>query len=220
MYAIDLHTHSIASPDGALTLEEYKQMLVSGKLDGVAITDHNTISFAVQAKEKLGKLGQRIIIGEEISSQAGDIIGLYLTETIPGGLTLQETIREIRRQGGLVYIPHPFETVRKGISLEDLETIVGKVDIIEGHNGRAVFQNRGAEARSWALAVGVPVASSSDAHGWHGWGKAYSQLSEAPTRDTLLRLLTDAKLVMGRTNTRGVLYPKFNRIRPGKRFRT
>jgi predicted metal-dependent phosphoesterase TrpH len=210
MYAIDLHTHSIASPDGSLNLDDYKRMLENGPLDVIAITDHDTISFAEEAR---ARLGDRIIIGEEISSEAGDIIGLYLTEAVPAGLSLVETVRRIRAQGGLVYIPHPFETVRKGVQLADLEQISGKIDIVEGHNGRAVFQNRAVEARGWALAVDLPSASSSDAHGWHGWGRAYSVLERKPTRDTLAKLLAEASLVRGYVRTRGVLYPKFNRVR-------
>ncbi len=213
MYTLDLHTHSTASPDGGLTLEQYRDMLKKGVLQGVAITDHDTIDFAVEAKRALGGLGEHIIVGEEITTQSGHVIGLYLTQAIPGGLTLTEAIAEIKKQGGLVYVPHPFETLRQGVPLADLEAVASKIDIIEGHNGRAVFQNKGAEARSWALATDKPTAASSDAHGRHGWGRAYNVVERAPSRDTLVSLLRAGRQVHGFVHTRGVLYPKFNRLR-------
>src|SRR5258708_35670555 len=99
-YRVDLHTHSIISQDGGLTAQQYEKILDSGILDCIAITDHNETSFArIMPK----KLGDRIIIGEEISTREGEIIGLYLKETIPGGIELDEAIASIKHQRGLVY---------------------------------------------------------------------------------------------------------------------
>lgn len=208
-YRADFHTHSVASPDGGLRLEHYRRMLQSGKLDFIAITDHNTTDMARQIQVELG---DRIIVGEEITTQQGEIIGLYLHETIPPLLTALETVEAIRGQGGIVYIPHPFETVRKGLSLETLQGIAKQVDVIETHNGRAVFQNVTPKALAWAEEHGTPGAASSDAHGFSGWGRTYTILARTPTRDNLPKLLGKAQFVRTFPGLHGMLYPKINRL--------
>ena len=211
MIKIDLHTHSVASPDGSLTAVHYQRAL--GRLDVIAVTDHNRIDFAQKLQTELG---ERIIVGEEITTLEGEIVGLYLQTSIPAGLSAVETVRQIHAQGALVYIPHPFETVRKGLSRRVLDTIAKQVDIVEVHNGRAIFQNRSQEAAKWAEQHHIARAASSDTHGWHGWGKTYSQVAKIPTPETLPLLLAKASFATGKVGIRGILYPKFNRLR-GKR---
>lgn len=210
MYKIDLHTHSAGSPDGGLQVRDYQRMLAAGGLNVIAVTDHDTIAFARKLHQQLG---EQIIVGEEISTAQGELIGLYLQDVVPAGLSAIETAKKIHAQGGLVYVPHPFETVRKGLSLEVLNQIVSEIDIVETHNGRAVFQNRSAVAERWAETHAVPGAASSDAHGRSGWGKTYSLVSELPTRKTLPKLLHAGSLRVGSPGVRGVLYPKMNRLR-------
>jgi predicted metal-dependent phosphoesterase TrpH len=207
---VDFHTHSTASPDGSLTLAQYGRMITTGNLNVIAITDHNTITAAQKIQRELG---QTIIVGEEIATREGEIIGLYLDEVVPARLSAAETVKAIKKQGGLVYVPHPFETVRKGMTLEVLDAIAKDVDIIEVHNGRAVFQNYSKQALVWAKKHDVVAAAASDAHGRIGWGKTYTILAEAPTRQTLLPLLREASFQRGFPGVRGVMYPKFNRLR-------
>lgn len=209
MYRVDLHTHSLASPDGALNAAHYRRMLDENGLHYIAVTDHNTTDFAARLH---AELGDRIIIGEEITTLDGEIIGLYLRRTIPAGLSLSETVQAIKQQHGLVYVPHPFETVRKGLSLAALDTIADDVDIIEIRNGRALVQNRAAQAEEWANEHGVPGAAGSDSHGWHGWGRTYSTVAGEPTRLALATLLDAAKHHRRLPGVRGVLYPKVNRL--------
>lgn len=209
-YKIDLHTHSHKSPDGSIKAGDYLRMLLQGKLDAIAITDHNRIDEAV---EWHSQLGDRIIVGEEITTTAGEIIGLYLTEAIPAGLSPIDTVERIRQQGGLVYIPHPFETVRKGITPQVLDHIAKYVDIIEIHNGRAVFQDRSAEAKAWGRKHNVAGAASSDSHGRVGWGRTYTVVEELPTQNNLKELLQTAHYRHASPGVRGILYPKLNRLR-------
>ena len=211
--AIDLHTHSEASPDGALTTKDYRRMLKSGRLDYVAVTDHNTTDFARALKHELGELGERIIVGEEIRTTHGEIIGLYLTETVPKLLSPHETIAAIRAQGGLVCIPHPFENVRRGMSRKALEPISREVDMIEVHNGRAVFQNKSKLAYAWAALHGCAGVANSDCHAPSGWGRTRTRIAAAPTKDNLIDLLRDAEYDVAFPGVRAVLYPKFNRLR-------
>jgi predicted metal-dependent phosphoesterase TrpH len=209
MFRVDLHTHSVASPDGGLTIANYAAMLKSGRLQAVAVTDHDRIDFALDLQTRLG---DAVIVGEEVTAREGEIIGLYLVRAVPAGLSAQETAHEIHKQGGLVYVPHPFETTRKGLPLAALETIAGMVDIVETYNGRSL-QNRSGEAQKWAAAHDIPQISSSDAHGRRGWGNTASMLAEPPTRETLLRLLLNATADNTSTGGVGRLYPKLNRLK-------
>lgn len=214
MFKVDLHTHSTLSPDGGISKEQYKQALDSGLLDVIAITDHNDTALAIELHHEFG---DRIIVGEEIMTTHGEIIGLYLTATIPGGLSPTETIQRIRTQGGLVYIPHPFETVRKGMGPQILDEISDQIDIMEICNGRAFMQNRSGQAVLWARLNNKPGAASSDAHGHKGLGKTYNDLAEIPTRHTLATLVERGVLRTGHPSARALLYPKYHRLR--KRMR-
>jgi len=216
MYKLDLHTHSYGSPDGGLQTGAYRAMLEHGQLDIIAITDHNDIAAAQSIQTALDPLGERIIVGEEIMTTEGELIGLYLSQTVPAGLSPLETVRQIRAQGGLVYVPHPFETVRSGLSVSALDAIAELVDIVEVHNGRAVFQNKGSEAAAWAKNHHKPGAASSDAHGRAGWGRTYAVVDRVPTRGTLLALLAQARLGTGTVGV-GVVYPKLHRLKKGLR---
>jgi predicted metal-dependent phosphoesterase TrpH len=209
MYRIDLHTHSVASPDGGITAVQYQQALTDGRLDIVAITDHNRIDFA---QELQTRLGNKIIVGEEIMTTAGEIVGLFLTELIPPGLTPDETVRHIKKQGGYVYIPHPFETFRKGLRRTILDEIADDIDLIEVYNGRAFLQKRSEQAVTWArLHATLPVASS-DAHGAKGLGKTVTVFSELPDQEQFIKLLAAATLLTGRPSIKALLYPKYHKL--------
>ncbi len=211
MVKIDLHTHSLASPDGSLALKDYKKALETNQLDFIAITDHDRIDFALNAHQALG---ERIIVGEEIATLKGEIIGLYLNTCIPGGLSLEETINRIKAQRGIVYIPHPFETKRKGIQETDLDNIQTAVDIIEGYNGRAWGQNFSERTMRYAQDADIATAASSDAHGVKGWGRTYTIIQRTPTRQTLVQLLKDSSTpTYKKPHLISILYPSINRLR-------
>jgi predicted metal-dependent phosphoesterase TrpH len=210
MFRVDLHTHSTASADGGITLKQYRRVLETGVLDCIAITDHNRIDFATQAK---ASLGERIIVGEEIMTSQGEIIGLFLDKSVKPGMSLEETIGAIKKQDGLVYIPHPFESIRKGLHPASLELIQEDVDVLEACNGRAFLQNRSQQALIWAKLNQVAPAASSDAHGLKGLGRTYSVLNDIPNRDNLVALLRTGTLHTRRPNVRGLLYPKYNKAK-------
>lgn len=210
MFKLDLHTHSAASPDGGITADQYHRAIGTRLVDAVAITDHNTIDFALELRRKMG---DAIIVGEEIMTTAGEIIGLFLEKAVKPGLTPQETIRQIKDQGGIVYIPHPFETVRKGIHPAVLDELVDHVDIIEVCNGRAFFQNKSEQTVVWARVNGKTGAASSDAHGFQGLGSTYTSVPEMPAKDNLVTLLDKGIPMTGRPSVRALLYPKLNRFR-------
>lgn len=210
MFKVDLHTHSSASPDGGITPDQYQRILETGVLDAVAITDHNSIDLALAMQKQLG---EKIIVGEEIMTNRGEIIGLFLKELVPSGLSPIDTVRHIKDQEGLVYIPHPFETIRKGMHKPALEEILDYIDVVEICNGRAFAQNYSSQAVVWAKLNQKDGAAGSDAHGFRGLGNTYNDLPEMPTRENLLTLLDHAVLRTSRPSFRALLYPKYYRLR-------
>lgn len=210
MIKIDLHTHSTASPDGGISIDDYREALDSGKLQAIAITDHDRIDRAIEIQ---AELGDRIIVGEEITTTSGEIIGLYLKKRIASNMSARKTAEAIRAQNGLVYIPHPFETMRKGIQPKTLESISDLVDIIEAYNGRALFQNRGPLAVRWARLNSKSIAASSDAHGRSGLGLTYSIIESQPTSKNLVSQLGLARFNFRRPSPLDLIYPKANRLK-------
>lgn len=210
MFKVDLHTHSEASPDGGITASQYAHVLSTGLLDVIAVTDHNQIDFALKLQ---GELGERIIVGEEIMTNSGEIVGLHLTERIKPGLSPLETVKQIKEQDGFVYIPHPFETVRKGLPADVLEELVDYIDIVEVCNGRAFLQNRKTKSAIFAKLHRLRSAASSDAHGLKGLGKTYTQTKEIPSRGTLLGTIASGTPIATHPSPRALLYPKYHRLR-------
>ena len=211
---VDLHTHSVASPDGGITAEQYQAILEKGKFGAIAVTDHNHIDFALKLKHDLGPA---IIVGEEIMTSQGEIIGLFLKKLVEPGQTPQETVLAIHKQGGLVYIPHPFETVRKGLSAASLDAVAKDIDLMEVHNGRAVLQNRSQLALTWARRHHTVRAASSDAHAARGIGYTYSRVKTTTlTAENCLAVMAEAKLRSKWPPLGSLLAPKINRFK--KRF--
>jgi predicted metal-dependent phosphoesterase TrpH len=210
VYKVDLHTHSHASPDGGITPDQYRRALSGKVLDCIAITDHNRID-AAQAIQK--ELGDRIIVGEEIMTTHGEIIGLYLKEAIPSGLSPLETALQIHSQSGIVMIPHPFETTRKGLSESQMSLILDQIDLIEICNGRALNQKLGTKAVVWSKFNNKVGTANSDAHGAKGLGGTYNVLRDLPTQQTLVKLLSMGSAMYRRPSPRELLYPKYHRIR-------
>lgn len=209
-YKVDLHSHSIISHDGGIKAVEYEQALESGKLDCIAVTDHNETSFARIMHQKHG---DKIIVGEEITTTDGELIGLYLKDTIAPGFSALETAKRIHAQDALVYVPHPFETFRKGIQKEVLEKMTEEIDIVEVWNGRGVLRGKPKEAALFASHYELAVAASGDAHARQGLGYTYSEVEDFPTRTSLKRLLTRPLLAKRYAPPYTLLYPFFNRIK-------
>lgn len=210
MYKVDLHTHSIDSPDGGITSAQYRHVLSTGLLDCIAITDHGSIAFAKKLRDEVG---DKIIVGQEIMTSDGEIIGLYLKEKVPAKLTPIDAIKAIKEQDGLVYVPHPLETRRHGLQINILDELTDDIDIIEVGNGRSLLQYRYTQMLVWANLNHVAIAASSDAHGKVGLGHTYTSVTEIPTKSTLLKLLLGGTPNVKRPTVRALLYPKYNRAK-------
>lgn len=209
-YTVDLHTHSIISHDGGLRAEHYTKIIEDKVLDYIAVTDHNETRFARILQQQLG---EHIIIGEEIGTKEGEIIGLFLEETIPGGLSAEETVTEIKKQNGLVCVPHPFETFRKGLQRSSLERIAASIDIIEVFNGRGQLRGKNYLAVPFAEKYKIAPTASSDAHCFPGLGKTFSRIANVPLRENLVKQLAFADLNKQYAPLYTLLCPAVNRIK-------
>lgn len=160
-WRVDLHMHTSASSDCLSAPADVVRQAREIGLDRIAITDHNEIEGAFEGRDIDPDL---VIVGEEVRTDEGlDLIGLFLTEHIPRGGTFREVAEEIRRQGGVVYVPHPFDSHR-GTTEEFLEGVRDCIDAVEGFNARIHDPRRNQRAQNWALANGLPVGAGSDAH--------------------------------------------------------
>ncbi len=160
-WRVDLHMHTNASSDCLHSPADVVRQARDIGLDRIAITDHNEIEGAFEGRDIDPDL---VIVGEEVRTDEGlDLIGLFLTEHIPRGGTFRDVAEEIRRQGGVVYVPHPFDS-RRGTTEEFLEGVRDSIDAVEGFNARIHDPRRNQRAQNWALANGFPVGAGSDAH--------------------------------------------------------
>ena len=195
---IDLHVHTEYSEDSLLKLEHIAKVVAEKKVDAVAITDHNEVEGAIKLKKASAF---PVIVGEEIESQQGDIIGLFLQERIEPGLTAGETITRIKNQGGLVLIPHPFDRLRSSATGEKpLKKLVEKIDIIEVLNARNIFPADNQLAFNFALKHNLLQAAGSDAHTKNEVGNAYVETNSFTCAEDFLIQLHDAKIGGGRSS--------------------
>ena len=185
---IDLHVHTNYSRCAILKPAEIEPLAIKRGLDAVAITDHNTIDGALEVKNHAKKI--KVIIGEEIKTNQGEILGYFLKERIPPLLSPEETIKEIRNQGGLVSIPHPFDRLRSSrIAAAALENILPELDMIEVFNSRDILtgQNFGLIEKAFQMGA-VPVAAS-DAHLKVELGRSYLTMEDFDGPDDFLKNL-------------------------------
>jgi hypothetical protein len=151
----------------------------------IAIADHGTAEGALEM-QKIAPF--QVIVAEEILTTHGEIMGMFLKETIPSGITPQEAVRRIRAQGGLVNIPHPFETIR-GSALKDemLEAIAADIDLMEVLNSRSPFPSNTNKAKAFALKHSIPGGAGSDAHTVREIGNAYIEMPDFNTPQEFLK---------------------------------
>ncbi|MFH1647228.1 MAG: PHP domain-containing protein [Chloroflexota bacterium] len=198
MLKADLHIHTEYSMDCSTPLEKIINRCRELGINCIAVADHGTAEGAL----KMQKIAPfRVIVAEEILTTQGEIMGMFLKETIPSGLTPGEAIKRIRAQGGLVNIPHPFETIR-GSSLKDwcIEEIAGEIDLMEVLNSRSPFPANSEKALAFAEKHGIACGAGSDAHSIYEIGNAYVEMSEFKDKDEFLRSLARGKIHGGRSS--------------------
>lgn len=193
MIRADLHIHTLHSGDSATTLEQVIARCLKAGINCVAITDHNTITGAVEMK-KIAPF--TVIVGEEIATSSGEVIGYFLEEEIPKGLPAAETVRRIKEQGGAVCIPHPFDRFRlSALRRQTLEEILPYIDIIEVWNSRLLLRRQVTMAERFAQAHGLLASAGSDAHTPGEVGNAYVEMPEFNDKDQFLTALGQGKML-------------------------
>lgn len=186
MMRADLHVHTEYSFDSVMSLESLIDRCTKKGINCVAIADHGTIAGALDLK---AKAPFEVIVGEEILTPQGEIMGLFLTEEIPSPTPVEEAIARIKAQKGLVCLPHPFDRLRgiKGANHHDygkLRALAADVDIIEVFNSRALRLGKpNQKARKFAEEHGLLCSAGSDAHVPSEIGHAYVELQQFSGRE-------------------------------------
>lgn len=165
------------SGDSTTTPDELIETVEASGIDVLCITDHNAIKGAVELADDLSC---RVVVGEELKTHAGEIIGLFLQERIPQGIPPVEAARSIRDQGGIVYIPHPFDPLRNNLREDVLDELVsaGLVDGIEVLNGKTSLQSLNRKAAAYAEEHDLAPGAGSDAHVAEAIGAVYHEMPD------------------------------------------
>jgi glycosyltransferase involved in cell wall biosynthesis len=212
---VDLHMHTDHSPDCATPVPTLLETASRVGLGAIAVTDHNEISGALAARELAN--GIKVIVAEEIkTADQGEVIGLFIEEKIPRGMTLQETIAEIRRQGGLVYVPHPFDRMHSVPDYEHLLDVVEEIDAIEVFNPRVAFAAFNDEAARFAAKYRIVAGAGSDSHVAQGLGSVKIRMRDFDGPEEFLESLRDADIVRKRQSLLYVQALKFIQTRGKK----
>jgi predicted metal-dependent phosphoesterase TrpH len=202
---LDLHCHSSASFDSVASPGKLVAKARRIGLTHLAITDHERIDGALRARD-LAPDDLTVIVGEEVRSADGDLIGLFLERAVPPGMSAQETAAAIHEQGGVVGLPHPFDRFRSSggshaaEQQRGLDALAASVDYVEVHNARA-YRDANPMAAAFADAHGLPGTASSDAHSVMELGVAQTAV-DGPVEDgsSLLAALAGATLIRGRAS--------------------
>jgi predicted metal-dependent phosphoesterase TrpH len=169
---IDMHCHTKYSNDALSSLDDIFRKLKIKGLDGVAITDHDNIDGWEDALLAAKKHNMEVILGEEVKSKNGDILGLFLKEKIDmKGEEPEKIIKEIKRQNGIVIIPHPFDSKKP---FKNLERYIDIIDGIEIFNARRFLNKENRKAKEFSDKYPhLIITAGSDAHSTNGVGYAY-----------------------------------------------
>jgi len=194
MLACDLHVHTSFSKDGESSVEEILAQAEAVGLDAIAITDHDTVDGAKRALAC--KTDVIVIPGIEISTKQGHLLALGITEVIPAGLDVLETIELARSKGALLILPHPFHVWRHGVGRKKRPALAA-VDAIESFNSRYVIGSANRKAAKVAKRLGKPIVGGSDAHNARlvGFGRTYVESERSV--DAILQAIREGNVVPG-----------------------
>jgi PHP domain/Glycosyltransferase Family 4 len=211
---VDLHMHTDHSHDCATPVEVLLATARERGLGAIAVTDHNEISGALEARKQAEAADVKVIVAEEVKTAGqGEVIGLFIEEKIPRGLSLQETVAEIKHQGGLVYVPHPFDRMHSVPDYEHLLTILDDVDAIEVFNPRVAIGAFNEEAARFAAKYRILAGAGSDSHVAQGLGSVRIRMRDFDGPQEFLQSLRDADILTRPTSLLYVQALKFLQTR-------
>ena len=193
MIKADLHVHTRHSADSNTSYEQLIEACQNKGINCVAIADHGT----TRGARDLSKIAPfKIIVCEEILTPYGEIMGMFLQEDIPHKITVEETIKRIRDQGGLICIPHPYDWVRPSAfrNRAKLESVAELVDIIEVFNARSLFPGVENKSRDLAIRHHKAMSCGSDAHSPQEIAYATVEMDDFNTKEEFLSALANGKL--------------------------
>ncbi len=199
---VDLHMHTDHSPDCATPVEVLLETARDRGLGAIAITDHNEVSGALEARKIAEQMGDiKVIVAEEVkTAEQGEVIGLFLEEKIPRGMTMAETIGAIREQGGLVYVPHPFDRFHSVPDYEHLLDIVEEIDVLEVFNPRVALTAFNEEAERFARKYRIVPGAGSDSHVAQGLGSVRVRIHDFDGPKEFLEAMRDADITRKHKN--------------------
>jgi predicted metal-dependent phosphoesterase TrpH len=194
----DFHIHTRFSMDSSTDPEEIIRVCQKKNINCIAIADHGAIEGAILVK-KLAPF--YVIVAEEVLTDRGEIMGMFLKELVPSGLSLDESIRRIKEQGGLLCAQHPFDKFRAdALKAEVMEEIKGQLDLVEVFNSRNPLLRSSRQARDFARLYNLPGSAGSDAHAAYEIGNAWVEMPEFQGREDFLSSLAQGKVRGHRAN--------------------
>ncbi len=198
MLKADLHVHSQYSMDCDTPLEKIISRCKEVGIGCIAIADHGTAEGGL----KLQKLAPfKVIVAEEVLTPHGEIMGMFLKETIPSGITAEAAIARIHEQGGLVCIPHPFDTFRQSALTNTLlDGLIEQIDVIEIFNARTLLKRYSTKAQVFARKYGIPGSAGSDAHTPQEIGNAFVEMPDFQNNDEFLQALKKGRVLGHKTS--------------------
>jgi predicted metal-dependent phosphoesterase TrpH/glycosyltransferase involved in cell wall biosynthesis len=191
----DLHLHTEHSFDCAVPVLELLDHAEASGIGAIAVTDHNAFAGAQEAAELARERRLVVIPGEEVKTQSGEVIGLFLQEEIPRGLTMEETIAAIRDQGGVVYLPHPFDRLHTIPDASTLHRLLAEIDVFEVYNARLLFEGMNDEALRFARKYNLTMGAGSDAHVLQGVGTGLVRMRAFESPEEFLISLRTAEIL-------------------------
>jgi predicted metal-dependent phosphoesterase TrpH len=190
---LDMHMHTEYSRDSRVALADFAELARNAQLGAVCITDHDTIEGGLRLREM--DTGLQVIVGEEITTADGELVGLYLEKKVAPGLSAEHSIDLIHEQGGLAYVPHPFSrNRRRHLRRSALDSVAPKLDIVEVFNAREVASSSNLRALEFARQHALPGGVGSDSHRRTEIGRAYVDVTAFATPEELLAALREGKV--------------------------
>jgi predicted metal-dependent phosphoesterase TrpH len=191
----DLHMHTEHSHDCAVPVETLLDYAEAHGLGAIAITDHNVFSGALEAVELARGRNLVVIPGEEVKSDSGEVIGLFLGEEILPGMSMEDTIGAIREQNGVVYLPHPFDRLHTIPDARTLHRFLAEIDVFEVYNARLLFEGFNDESLRFARKYNLTMGAGSDAHVLQGVGTGLVRMPAFGTPEEFLISLRSAEIL-------------------------
>ena len=194
--AADLHLHTSWSHDCQIPVEELLDHAEAQGLGAIAVTDHNIFGGALEAVELARDRDLTVIPGEEVKTDGeGEVIGLFLREEIQRGMSFSDTVAAIRAQGGIVYLPHPFDRLHSIPSAKTLKGHLEVLDVVEVYNARLLFEAYNDEALRFARKYGLTMGAGSDAHVLQGVGTGGVRMRAFDGPEEFLESLRSAQVL-------------------------